>query len=117
MGLVLIFFYFHDMLKQKVFLSLIESWDQGWIRRHGHPDFVSPGSPAPPVPVVTEMPEPVVGAGIIQTPCIVGAPCVAVTEAGPALPRCSHSAWLKAELHNVKKVNTLNTLPETSTED
>ena len=107
MGLVLIYFYFHDMLKQKVLLSTIESWVQGWIRRHGHPDFVSPGSAAPPV----------VEAGIIQTPCIVGAPCVAVTEAGPALPRCSHSAWLKTELHNVKKVNTLNTLPETSTED
>ena len=106
MGSVLIYFYFHAMLKLKVFLSLIESWDQGWIRRHGHPDFVSPGSPAPPVPVVTEMPGSVVGAGIIQTPCIVGAPCVAVTEAGPALPHCSHSAWLKAELHNVKKVNS-----------
>ena len=97
------------MLKMKVLLSRIESWAQGWIRRHGHPDFVSPGSPAPAVP------ESVVEAEIIQTPCIVGAPCVAVTEAGPALPRCSHSAWLKTELHNVKKVNTLNTLPETST--
>ena len=103
------------MLKKKVLLSPIESWAQGWIRRHGHPDFVSPGSPAPSVPVVTEMPESVVEAEIIQTPCIVGAPCVAVTEAGPALPRCSHSAWLKTELHNVKKVNTLDTLPETST--
>ena len=82
--------------------NLIESWNlQGWIRRHGHPDFFRPAKLtafAPPMEVHHQR-------TLSATESCDKSETISI-EKETQQQQCLHSLWLKNELHRIKKVST-----------